>query len=107
MNVIPCGHRLVVKPFKLEEVDDVYAQAKRAGLEIVRPNEKREDASVDKAIVLAIGPDCWPDSQEPWCSVGDTVLFAKFAAKLIEDPKTNETVGILNDMDVVAVIKEA
>lgn len=107
MKVIPCGHRIIIKPFKLEEVDEVYQRARASGLQIVRPNEKREDASVDKGIVLDIGPDCWPDSDKPWCEVGDTVLFAKFAAKLVEDPKTNETVGILNDMDVVAVIKEA
>ncbi len=106
MKVIPCGHRIIIKPFKLEEVDEVYQRAKLSGLQIVRPNEKREDASVDKGIVLDIGPDCWPDSKEPWCKVGDTVLFAKFAAKLVED-KDGNNVGILNDMDIVAVIKEA
>lgn len=103
--IIPCGHRLTIKPFRLEDVDEAYQRAKAVGLEIVRPNEKREDASVDKGTVLDIGPDCWPDSEKPWCAVGDTVYFAKFAAKLIEDGQGN-TIGILNDMDVVAVVKE-
>ena len=106
MNVIPCGHRLVVKPFKLEEVDEVYQRAKLSGLQIVRPNEKREDASVDKGIVLAVGPTCWPD-EAPWCKVGDTILFAKFAPKFVEDPVTKESIGILNDLDVVAVLEES
>ncbi len=106
MSITPCGHRITIKPFKLEEVDEVYQRARASGLEIVRPNEKREDASVDKGTVLEIGPDCWPTSETPWCQVGDTVLFAKFAAKLVEDPKTGTTIGILNDEDLVAVIKE-
>lgn len=106
MVVIPCGHRLVIKPFTLVETDEILASAKRFGIEVVRQNEKREDASVDKGIVLAIGPTCWPDS-DPWCNVGDTILFAKFSPKFIEDPETKESVGILNDEDVVAVIKES
>ena len=103
----PCGHRLVVKPFKQEDVDDVIKSAKKFGIEIVNSNQKREDASVDKGVVLAIGPTAWKDfSSEPWCKVGDTILFAKFSPKFVEDPNTKETVGILNDEDVVAVIKE-
>lgn len=100
----PCGHRLVVKPFKLAEVDEDLKRARAMGLEVVRENEKREDASVDKGIVLAIGPTCWPDS-DPWCKVGDTIIFAKFAPKFIDDPDTKEQIGILNDEDVVAVLE--
>jgi len=103
----PCGHRLVVKPFKQEDVDEVIKNAKKFGFEIVNSNQKREDASVDKGVVLAIGPTAWKDfNSEPWCKVGDTILFAKFSPKFVEDPVTKETVGILNDEDVVAVIKE-
>jgi co-chaperonin GroES (HSP10) len=103
----PAGHRLVVKAFKLAEVDKVYETAMAAGLEIVRANQKREDQSVDKGTVLAIGPTAWKDfGGEPWCKVGDTILFAKFSPKWVEDPETKEQVAILNDEDVVAVIKE-
>lgn len=105
MSIRPAGHRLVIRPFKLEDVDDTYKRARIAGLEVVRPNQVREDQSVDKGVVLAIGPTCWPDD-DPWCSVGDTIIFAKFAPKFIEDPETKESLGILNDEDVVAVLKE-
>ena len=104
MSIRPAGHRLIIRPFKLEDVDDTYKRARIAGLEVVRPNQVREDQSVDKGIVLAIGPTCWPDNA-PWCAVGDTIIFAKFAPKFIEDPETKESLGILNDEDVVAVLK--
>jgi co-chaperonin GroES (HSP10) len=105
----PCGHRLVVKPFKLSEVDKVYERAMNAGLEIVRNNQKREDQSVDKGTVLAIGPTAWQTESlggQPWCKVGDTILFAKFSPKWVEDPDTKDQLGILNDEDVVAVLEE-
>lgn len=101
----PCGHRLVVKAYKQEEVDEVVKRALAAGFEIVNTNKKREDASVDKGIVLAIGPTAWKDFDSlPWCKVGDEIIFAKFAGKVVTDPDSNEDVFILNDEDVVAVV---
>lgn len=109
--IVPCGHRLLVKPFKQEEVDDVLKKARESGFldkfEIINSNKKREDASVDKGVVVAIGTTAWNDfGGSPWCSVGDTILFAKFAGKFVDDPETNDTFCILNDEDVVAVVKE-
>lgn len=103
----PCGHRLVVKPFKQEDVDEKIRNAKKFGFEIVNSNQEREDKSVDKGVVVAIGPTAWKNDSfgfEPWCAEGDTILFAKFAGKFVTDPDTNEDVCILNDEDVVAVI---
>lgn len=110
----PCGHRLVVKPYKQEEVDDILKAATESGFlkdfQIINSNKKREDASVDKGIVLAIGPTAWKNDSfghDPWCKVGDEILFAKFAGKVVQDPDTLHDVFILNDEDVVAVVKEA
>lgn len=112
MSISPAGHRLTVKPFKQAEVDEVLKAAKESGFlkefKIINSNEKREDASVDRGIVLAIGPTAWKafDGTQ-WCKVGDEILFAKFAGKFVTDPETGEDVCVLNDEDVVAVIKEA
>jgi co-chaperonin GroES (HSP10) len=109
----PAGHRLVVKPYKQEEVDSVLRKAKESGFldkfEIINSNKEREDKSVDKGVVVAIGPTAWHQQSlgwEPWCAVGDVILFAKFAPKFVEDPETKELMAILNDEDVVAVIEE-
>lgn len=105
MSIQPCGHRVVVKPFKQEEVDEILKAAKKFGIEIVNENKAREDASVDRGTVVSIGPTAWHDfKSDPWCKVGDTILFAKFSGKFVEDPETEENVVILNDEDVVAVI---
>lgn len=109
-QIKPCGHRLLVKPFKQEEVDEVMKKHREfiSTLTIINENKKREDASVDKGVVVAIGPTAWNDfKSDPWCSIGDEILFAKFAGKFVDDPESGETYVILNDEDVIAVTKEA
>jgi co-chaperonin GroES (HSP10) len=102
-----CGHRVLVRPYTKELFDPVYAAAKAQGIQVILENEKRVSASVDKGFVLSIGPSAWKDfGGEPWCKVGDTVIWAKHAHKVVEDPETKEELGILNDEDIVAVIKE-
>lgn len=107
--IIPCGHRLLVKPFKQTEVDEVYKKSQEflKNFEIVNPNKDREDASVDVGVVVSIGATAWQNDSHgftPWCAVGDKIVFAKFAGKFIKDGDVNYC--ILNDEDVCAIIKE-
>lgn len=106
----PVGHRLKVKAYKQEEVDDVLKSAKAAGFIVINSNEKREDASVDRGVVMAIGPTAWQTEShgfQPWCKVGDEIIFAKFAGKVVTDEEDSQDYFLLNDEDVIAVIKEA
>lgn len=110
--ITPCGHRLLVKPYKQVEVDEVMRKAKDflKDFQIVKAEgqERREDASVDKGIVLAIGTSAWSGFGDgsPWCGVGDEIFFAKFAGKMIDDPETGEALMLMNDEDVVAIISK-
>lgn len=102
-----CGHRILVKPKLLEETDDVFKKAKAFGLEVVRDDRAREHESVDQGVVLSIGPTAWKDfGGEPWAEVGDTIVYAKYAGKLVVDPTTKEKFICLNDEDIVAILKE-
>lgn len=112
--ITPVGHRLTVKPYAQKDLDPLMAKTLKSeylkGFEVVNSNEDRENASVDRGVVLAIGPTCWQNESHgytPWCKVGDEILFAKFAGKFVKDPETNLDVFILNDEDVVAIVKEA
>lgn len=109
--IIPVGHRLLVKPFKQVEVDEVLRNAKEflKDFQIVKAEgqEKREDASVDKGVVVSIGSTAWKDfGGTPWCQVGDEVIFAKFSGKIITDPDDGEDYAILNDEDICAIISK-
>ncbi len=106
--IIPSGHRVLVRQERYDEHDEVFKAAKAIGLEIVKDKEVRYQASVDKGVVVAVGSTAWKDfGGEPWAHVGDVVVFAKNAGKTVEDPNDKDTpYVILNDEDIVAVVKE-
>ena len=104
----PAGHRILVEQEQYEEHDEVLRSAKRAGIEIVQDKAVRYQESVDKGVILAIGPTAWKDfGGVNWAEVGDTVVFAKHAGKRVEDPDNEkENLVILNDEDVVAIVRK-
>lgn len=108
MALVPCGHRILIRHDKLEDIDDTFKAAKQAGIHIPKEFKevRLEQNAVDKGVVVGIGPTAWKDfGGEPWCAVGDYIAFAKHAGKYIEDPETKEEFVLLNDEDIVCVIK--
>jgi co-chaperonin GroES (HSP10) len=96
----PCGHRVVVK-------QDPIEKKSKGGIIIAHENEAAAQQAGVTGTVLAIGPTAWKDPSlggEPWCKVGDKVLFAKFAGKSFTVPETEEAVLLMNDEDVMGVI---
>lgn len=106
--IIPAGHRVLVKQDVFDEKDDVYKNAKALGIVIQHDKTVKNQESVDTGTILAIGKTAWKDfGDTPWAKVGDKVVYARFAGKKIEDPADKETCFvIINDEDVVAVVKE-
>ena len=117
--IIPVGHRVLVKRERVEDHDPTFKQAKAAGIVIPETEDRqRAQAGLDKGTVTAIGPDAWkgfylaanPSDANlrgfiPWATVGDVVVFAKYAGKVIQD-LDNENYVALNDDDIIAVLKE-
>lgn len=106
--IFPAGHRILVEQEEYVEHDEVLRSAKRAGIEIVQDKSVRYQESVDKGVILAIGPTAWKDfGGVNWAEVGDTVVFAKHAGKRVEDPENDKKhLVILNDEDVVAIVRK-
>ena len=105
----PFLFRVIVKRHSLEDADPVYKSARQAGIEIAKTQEKfRAEQSVDKGIVVAIGPTAFKEwTQDEVVKVGDEVYFARHAGKVVEDPETSELFLVLNDEDlVVGIYKE-
>lgn len=105
--LIPCGHRILVLQEKYDEQDEVFKRAKAVGIEIAKDKDVRYQESVDVGTIVSIGTTAWKDFGGAWAEVGNKVYFAKHAGKKVEDPQDKENhYVILNDEDVVAVIKE-
>jgi co-chaperonin GroES (HSP10) len=101
-------HRVLLKPdelkreHKVEGTDVVLAIAAPAGL------EARQEASIQQGYITVIGPTAFkhedvPKDTQP--QVGDFVLWAKYAGVGVIDPETNEKLVILNDDDVLCILK--
>jgi co-chaperonin GroES (HSP10) len=103
MKIVPLLHRILVKQDKLEEKDKDYRRASASGLIIPQFDEKvREQAAIDTGTVVAVGDTAFRDFHAVGAlSVGDYVVFAKHAGKIIVDPDTEEKFVALNDEDVI------
>lgn len=107
MNITPCGYRVLVKLDTLQERDDVYKMADKAGLALPDHTElRREQLSIDSGTVLKIGQTAFKEyGGDPWCKVGDRVAFAKHTGKVFRDPKDSKAIYLVqNDQDIIAVL---
>lgn len=103
MNIIPAGHRILVK------LDEVKATTDW-GFALVSDNKKheREQYATQEAIVILLGKDAYKGfgDGQPWCKVGDKVLIAKYAGEDRQNPETKEILRVINDDDVIAILEE-
>lgn len=108
MNIVPCGHRLIVEIMDITEIDDAYRRAKDLGIDLSHSKDyQREQQSVDKGVVRAVGPTAFRDfGGEAWCKEGDIIAFAKYSGKAVKDLVSGKDYLVLNDEDCVCVLKQ-
>jgi co-chaperonin GroES (HSP10) len=96
------AHRVAVKPFTFDEWDEDRKKAKELGFVLPDMEEnKRAKASVDVGTVIQIG-----STAEVEAKVGDTVAYVKNAGKFVVNPYTKEELYLLNDEDILVVLKK-
>lgn len=115
MTIEAIGFRLTIRPDKVKdsEAEKTKKLAEKAGFvlpekvaEDLTSEVHREQASVDQGVVLGVGPEAFKAyGSAPWCKEGDYIAYARHAGKWVKDPDTDENILIINDEDVVCVIK--
>lgn len=103
--IIVTGCRVLVRPLKVEENDKVVRSALASGLVLPEQEKRKMQSVVDQGTVLQMGPQVAIEYTEG-INVGDKIGFAKFGGKFIKDPETEEDLLIINDEDVICIIKE-
>lgn len=113
------GHKILVRLDPLEEEQEIAKNFKGLAdskFKIVKPDgqDYRERLGVDTGVVVSIGKMAWKaidgnqEGWEPWCKVGDRIVFGRYCGKLVPDPDTgNEDLYVINDDDVQLVLEEA
>jgi len=94
------GHRLLIKIDEAEEVT-------KGGIIIAKTIQERQTEANIFGTLVAIGVTAWLgfDNGDPWAEVGDRVAVGKYVGFVIEDPTTLETFRLVNDNDLIAIIK--
>lgn len=107
-NIVPVTFRILLKPYLVEEQDEAYKIAKRLNMDMSQEKKlEREQAAVDQGVVVSFGPTAFEEFGCPNpLKVGDEIVFARHAGKEVVDPVTKEKFVIINDSDVVAILRK-
>lgn len=94
----PVGYQILVElPPKIEKIGQIH---------ITKEQADRESVASILGVVRAIGPDAYADKSkfpnQPWCKVGDWVLFKSYAG--IRVMVGAQEVRFLNDDSIVATV---
>lgn len=106
MAIKPCGHYVLVKPQKLEDVDTVYKSASASGIVLPEASVKNKIIGVSSGVVVAIGDQAYQEYADgkPWVKVGDVVAYVRHGGMYVDDPENKEIFLLLNDGDIAAVL---
>lgn len=101
MKIVPVGHRVLVKPDKVEEVS-------KGGILIAKQVVEKEQLAQATGVVIGHGLDCWKEFEFPWAQIGDRVVYQRYAGMRIPDGKGGfmEDTILLNDLDITGIILE-
>lgn len=100
MMIEVCGHRVLIKPRDVEKVT-------KGGIYIPDNVADKEARATTVGKVVSIGPTAWYDFPgDPWCNIGDLVMYGKYAGKFVEDPDTKDKYMVVNDEDIICILKE-
>jgi co-chaperonin GroES (HSP10) len=98
-GIRPKGPRILILPEQVEEVSTggIIMHTATQG--------DREALAQMYGTVVAMGDDCYSDTNSVWCKIGDRVSFAKYSGLLYEgiDKKKYRCI---NDLDVVSEVDE-
>jgi co-chaperonin GroES (HSP10) len=91
----PLGRAVLVEPYEPE---------RKSGLIVMPDNVKeRVQTAETRAIVVEVGPACWPD-EAPRCKPGDKVLLANMAGTMAKGTLDGRQYRFVNDRDIFAAI---
>ena len=88
----PLGYAVLVMPYEPEL---------NTSLLIVPANVRERTATVEtRAIVVAIGSECWRNEKEPRAAVGDRVLIVRYAGNMVVGTADGRQYRMVNDLDI-------
>lgn len=94
-GLAPLGRAILVEHYEPERKTGV--------IEIPDIVKERTLMVEQRAIVVEVGPACWPD-EPPRAAPGDRVLISKMAGYMAKGPADGKVYRLINDRDIFAKI---
>lgn len=94
-GLAPRGRAVLVRHYEPERVGSV--------IHIPDSVKDRTLMVEQRAIVVEIGPSCWPD-EAPRAAVGEKVLISKMAGYMCMGPADGQRYRLVNDRDIFCAI---
>src|SRR5262245_28221104 len=90
----PEGHAVLLRMY------EANADLKTKLIEL--PASVRQSASImeNRAVVIAIGGECWNEEKRPRAKVGDRVIVTKMAGYTAVGPADGKPYRMVNDRDI-------
>lgn len=94
-GLIPLGRAVLVEHYEPEKKESL--------IEIPDVVKERTLMVEQRAVVVAVGPACWPD-EPPRAQPGDKVLISKMSGYMAKGTADGKIYRIINDRDIFAGI---
>lgn len=96
-GLVPLGRAVLVEHYEPEKKDSL--------IEIPDIVKERTLMVEQRAIVIEVGPACWPD-EPPRAKPGDKVLISKMSGYMCKGTADGKQYRIINDRDIFAGISK-
>lgn len=87
----PLGRAVLLKPYEPEK--------KKGLIELPDVVKDRTLLVEQRAVIVAIGPHCWPD-EPPRAAVGDKVMVSQMTGVMTKGTLDGERYRVVNDRDI-------
>lgn len=97
------GYRILIKQDSVEKETEF-------GIVLVE-DEKLQKHRLNTGTVVGVGSVAYKAyssdyTGEPWVELNDRVVYSQYSGKYITDPTDDEEYVVVNDEDIIAVIRE-
>jgi co-chaperonin GroES (HSP10) len=100
---LPVEYKIIIRPEKIEETDDVLKAARAAGIALLDDSKDRERMAQIKGTLIAVGGNAFEDWRGVIPKAGDMIYFAKYAGINITGADGAEY-RLCNDKDITAIV---
>ena len=92
----PVGYRILLRPKGVIEKT-------KGGIYLTDSNKDSQTYLNSVGQIIAMGDECYSDRKNPWCIVGDWVIFGRYAGARVS--VQNVKMVLLNDDEIIATLE--